>query len=63
MEKNKKTLDYMKLTEKNREAETQEAVDTEKFNKTKTQKLFRDRNVNQSMMEKILKFEEDFAKI
>jgi hypothetical protein len=36
MEKNKKTLDYMKLTEKNRDTDTQEAVDTEKFNKTKT---------------------------
>lgn len=63
MEKNKKTLDYMKLTEKNREVDTQEAVDTEKFNKTKTQKLFREKNVNQTMQEKILKFEEDFAKI
>ena len=36
MEKNKKTLDYMKLTEKNREVDTQEAVDADKFNKTKT---------------------------
>jgi coiled-coil domain-containing protein 63/114 len=36
MEKNKKTLDYMKLTEKNREVDTQEAVDTEKFSKGKT---------------------------
>ncbi len=53
----------MKLTEKNREADTQEAVDTDKFNKTKTQKLFRDKNVNQTMVERIMKFEEDFAKI
>lgn len=36
----------MKLTEKNKDSDTQENVDTEKFNKTKTQKLFRDKNVN-----------------
>jgi hypothetical protein len=46
MGKNKKTLDYMKLTEKNRETDTEEVVDSEKLNKTKTQKLFRDKNVN-----------------
>lgn len=53
----------MKLTEKNREDDTQEVAETEKFNKSKTQKLFREKNVNQTMLEKILKFEEDFAKI
>jgi|LakMenEpi03Aug12_release.lakeMendotaPanAssembly.Ray.scaffolds.fasta_scaffold4176428_1 hypothetical protein len=42
MEKNKKTLDYMKLTEKNRDNDNVEVVDVEKYNKTKTQKLFRD---------------------
>lgn len=63
MEKNKKTLDYMKLTEKNREVDTQEQVDTEKFSKGKTQKLFREKNVNQTMLEKLMKYEEDFAKI
>lgn len=36
MEKNKKTLDYMKLTEKNRDDDTQEIAETEKFNKNKT---------------------------
>lgn len=46
MEKNKKTLDYMKLTEKNREIDNQEVVDTDKFTKPKTTKLTRDKTVN-----------------
>ena len=54
----------MKLTEKNRDNDNVEVVDVEKYNKTKTQKLFRDnKTVNQSIMEKIMKYEEDFAKI
>lgn len=51
MEKNKKTLDYMKLTEKNREMDAQEVVDPEKFSKPKTTKLTRDKTVNQTIVE------------
>jgi hypothetical protein len=37
MEKNKKTLDYIKLTEKNtNETKPNEMMDSDKFNKTKT---------------------------
>ncbi|CAD8088840.1 unnamed protein product [Paramecium primaurelia] len=63
MEKNKKTLDYMKLTEKNREMDQQEVVDPDKFTKPKTSKLTRDKTVNQTIVEQIMKYEEDFAKI
>ena len=40
MEKNKKTLDYIKLTEKNREENQMNAEinELDKFNKSKTQK-------------------------
>ncbi|EGR27781.1 hypothetical protein IMG5_189050, partial [Ichthyophthirius multifiliis] len=65
MEKNKKALDYIKLTEKNRD-ETKinnDMLDSEKLNRNNNQKLYKDRNINQAMLDKIQKYEEDFAKI
>ena len=38
-------------------------MESDKFAKTKTQKLYKDRNVSQGNLDKIQKYEEDFAKI
>ncbi|KAL4455785.1 hypothetical protein ABPG74_003195 [Tetrahymena malaccensis] len=65
MEKNKKALDYIKLTEKNRDDNklNNDLLDSDKFARTTSQKLYKDRNGNQHQSEKIQRFEEDFAKI
>ncbi|EAR91604.3 outer dynein arm docking complex protein oda protein (macronuclear) [Tetrahymena thermophila SB210] len=65
MEKNKKALDYIKLTEKNRDDNklNNDLLDSDKFARTTSQKLYKDRNVNQTQSEKIQRYEEDFAKI
>ncbi len=90
MEKNKKALDYIKLTEKNRGDDTKivgDNMDSDKIggqrggnnnmmisannmnnnlnnnNNNNNQKLYKDRNINQAMLDKIQKYEEDFAKI
>lgn len=48
MEKNKKALEFMKNADKNREEGKigNELGDSDKFNKTKTQKLYKERNLN-----------------
>jgi len=63
MEKHRKTLDYIKMTEKQRdETENTAEAEAEKL-RLQTQKLLKEKNANNATIERLQKYEEDLAKI
>ena len=64
-EKNRKTLEYIKMVKlkKDDQNTAHDPIDSEKISKTKSQKLFKERILDQQLIEKHKKLELDYAKI
>ena len=64
-EKNRKTLEYIKMVKQKKDDQNvaHDPIDSEKLSKTKSQKLFKERILDQQLIEKHKKLELDYAKI